>query len=55
VPARAYAAPSDLSEERFEMQPGEEFALLDVTGCWAWGYRRSDHRVGYILADKLIG
>jgi hypothetical protein len=24
-----------------------------VTGCWAWGYRRSDHRVGYIKADCL--
>jgi hypothetical protein len=35
------------------MKPGEEFALLDVTGGWAWGYRRSDHLVGYLPAEAL--
>lgn len=35
------------------MKAGEEFALLDVTGNWAWGYRASDHMVGYIEASKL--
>jgi len=35
------------------MAPDEEFAMLDVTGCWAWGYRRSDHLVGYVKADCL--
>jgi len=33
----------------------EEFALLDITGGWAWGYRLSDHLVGYIQADRLQG
>lgn len=31
----------------------EEFALLDITGGWAWGYRLSDHLVGYLPADRL--
>ena len=48
-----YASASESSERLFEMDQGEEFALLDVTGRWAWGYRRSDHRVGYLLADHL--
>lgn len=29
---------------------GAAFALLDVTGDWAWGYAVNGHRVGY-LAD----
>jgi hypothetical protein len=47
-------SPSDESDPLYEMQPGEEFALLDISGRWAWGYRRSDHRVGYVLTDQLI-
>lgn len=35
------------------MAEGDEFALLDVTGGWAWGYRRSDHKVGYLRAEAL--
>ncbi|QPQ55938.1 SH3 domain-containing protein [Allosphingosinicella flava] len=31
----------------------ENFALLDITGGWAWGYRLSDHLVGYVPADRL--
>ena len=30
-----------------QLLPGEGFALLDVTGGLAWGYRLSDHLVGY--------
>ena len=33
----------------------EEFELLDITGGWAWGFRTSDHVVGYIPADRLKG
>jgi hypothetical protein len=36
-----------------ELQPGEAFALLDVTAGWAWGYRVSDHLVGYLPAGAL--
>jgi hypothetical protein len=47
------ADPSEQAETLFELPAGEEFALLDVTGGWAWGYRRSDHRVGYLPAKAL--
>jgi hypothetical protein len=36
-----------------ELHPGDEFAVLDITGGWAWGYRRSNHHVGYVPADLL--
>ena len=36
-----------------ELLPGEGFALLDVTGGVAWGYRLSDHLVGYCPAAAL--
>ena len=35
------------------LQPGEEFAMLDLAGGWAWGYRRADHRVGYVPEEDL--
>jgi len=51
--AKLYEAPS-LSEEAIAgLEPGEAFALLDVTGDWAWGYRASDHLVGYVPASAL--
>lgn len=36
-----------------ELLPGEGFALLDVTGGVAWGYRLRDHLVGYCPAASL--
>jgi hypothetical protein len=51
--ADVVAAPDAESELRYRMDPGEEFALLDVTGQWAWGYRRADHLVGYVLEARL--
>lgn len=36
-----------------ELLYGEAFALLDVTGGWAWGYSGADHRVGYLAIDTL--
>ncbi|HJQ17273.1 MAG TPA: hypothetical protein VJ859_09755 [Allosphingosinicella sp.] len=47
------SGPSDDAPDMFALTRGEEFALLDVTGGWAWGYRRSDHRVGYVRAEAL--
>ena len=32
---------------------GEEFAVLDVAGGWAWGYCGHDRYVGYVAADAL--
>jgi hypothetical protein len=40
-------------EELAKMLPGEGFALLDVTGGAAWGYRLADHLVGYVDAAAL--
>lgn len=36
-----------------ELLYGEAFALLDVTGGWAWGYSYADHRVGFLAIDAL--
>lgn len=38
---------------RATLESGERFALLDLTGGWAWGYRLSDHMVGYVEASAL--
>jgi hypothetical protein len=31
-----------------ELLPGEEFAVLEYSAGWAWGYCVADHRVGYV-------
>lgn len=46
------AASSD-AEQISELLFGEGFALLDLTGGWAWGYCLADHYVGYLAADAL--
>jgi len=51
VPLRE--APSDRATQLSVLEPGQEFAILDITGGWAWGYRRLDHRVGYVPVDAL--
>ena len=47
------SGPSDGSEPVSELLPGEEFAVLDISSGWAWGYCRLDHRVGYVEAIGL--
>jgi hypothetical protein len=47
------AEPVDGAEQVSELLPGEEFAVLDITAGWAWGYCRADHRVGYVEAIEL--
>ena len=41
-----------------ELLPGEDFAVLEYAGGWAWGYCRADHVVGYVeaiaLADRSL-
>ncbi|MDT9597835.1 C40 family peptidase [Sphingosinicella rhizophila] len=58
LPAPLRASPSDTAETISELLPGEEFAVVDVTGHWAWGYCRADHKVGYVeaiaLADPFV-
>ena len=51
--AQLYATASLDSEETGILLYGHGFALLDLTGNWAWGYRVSDHLVGYCLATTL--
>lgn len=51
APLRATSAGD--GETLGQLLPGEGFALLDVTGGVAWGYRLSDHLVGYCPAAAL--
>jgi hypothetical protein len=52
-PAPVRAAPNPDAEALAQLQPGDEFAVLDIAGDWAWGYRRIDHRVGYVATADL--
>ena len=36
-----------------ELLPGEQFAVLEYAGGWAWGYCLADHVVGYVEAIQL--
>lgn len=36
-----------------ELLPGEDFAVLEYAGGWAWGYCVVDHVVGYVEAIAL--
>lgn len=47
------AEPRIEAEELATLAPDEAYALLDVTGGWAWGYRMSDHLIGYIREQDL--
>ncbi|MBJ7501252.1 MAG: C40 family peptidase [Sphingopyxis sp.] len=54
LPAAALrASPSLEAEQTSELLFGEGFALLDLTGGWAWGYCLADHYVGYLAADAI--
>jgi len=37
-----------------QILPGEEFAILDLAGGWAWGFSRQDHYVGYVDSSLLV-
>lgn len=37
-----------------ELLPGEEFAVLEYAGGWAWGFCAADHMVGYVEAIALV-
>lgn len=51
--AAVYAAASKDSEQVNQLLPGEDFAVLDTSGGWAWGYSVRDHYVGYVEAALL--
>ena len=39
--------------ERGTLPAGAAFALLDITGGWAWGYSVEGHVVGYVEASHV--
>jgi hypothetical protein len=49
------AEASEAAEQVSPLEPGDEFAVLDIAGDWAWGYRRADHHVGYVPTADLDG
>jgi cell wall-associated NlpC family hydrolase len=53
-PAFVYREPSGDGQPSSELLPGEEFAVLETSGHWAWGYCRADHYVGYVEAIALV-
>ncbi|HEX8216914.1 MAG TPA: NlpC/P60 family protein [Allosphingosinicella sp.] len=52
-PAALRCRPNTDDESASELLPGEEFAVLEYSGGWAWGYGVADHRVGYVEAIEL--
>ena len=46
-------AASHAAEAASQILPGEDFAVLDLVGGWAWGFSQHDHYVGYVAADVL--
>jgi cell wall-associated NlpC family hydrolase len=36
-----------------QLLPGDDFAVLERSGDWAWGYSAHDGYVGYVRADAL--
>ena len=46
-------APNSEADAASELLPGEEFAVLEYAGGWAWGYCAADHIVGYVEAIAL--
>jgi hypothetical protein len=53
IPTLVRDGPSDGGQAVSELLPGEEFAVLELTAGWAWGYCVADRRVGYVEAIEL--
>ena len=47
------AAPSDEAPVVGMLAPGENFAMLDDSVGWAWGYAGTDRRVGYVRSEAF--
>jgi hypothetical protein len=45
--------PGEEGQAVSELLPGEDFAVLEYAGGWAWGFCRADHVVGYVEAIAL--
>ena len=53
--AKLMAAPDEASELIAALAPGDDFALLDKTHGWAWGYAGPKRRVGYVRSETVGG
>ena len=53
LPTLVWPKPAAEGEAVSELLPGEEFAVLEYAGGWAWGYCAADHVVGYVEAIEL--
>lgn len=51
--AMLLASPAADAASVAQLAAGTEFALLDITGGWAWGYAVASHMVGYLPADSI--
>ncbi|WP_198024113.1 C40 family peptidase [Sphingorhabdus lutea] len=47
------AAPDHLAQGASSLSYGEEFAVLDISGDWAWGYCKHDDYLGYVPTAHL--
>ena len=52
-PATLHLAASEDAEALGQLTPGEQFAMLDDSLGWAWGYAGEDRRVGYVRSEAL--
>jgi hypothetical protein len=48
-----WPGPSGGGEAVSELLPGEDFAVLEYAGGWAWGFVSADHVVGYVEGIAL--
>jgi hypothetical protein len=48
-------APTEEAEIIRDLAPGEQFAMLDDSLGWAWGYAGEDRRVGYVHLSAIAG
>lgn len=46
-------SPSETAEAVSQLLHGETFAVLELSGGWAWGYCGHDHYVGYVPTAAL--
>lgn len=52
--AAVYETPNDQAALVGELQPGDGFAVLEVSGTWSWGFCEATSRVGYVHKDGLV-
>jgi hypothetical protein len=52
-PAALHFQPTESSETIAHLEAGDDFALIEITLGWAWGYAGPDGRVGYVEAQAI--